>query len=124
MKTVTSARWIWILCAIVFASIFAAILFLAYNGNLPPILTQNDKLAHVVLYGIGSFLGHHAMNRRHTPILGCSVPLFPGLFSLFTLCEELVQGLSPNRSLDPIDLIASFAGIAIGYWLAERGKTA
>jgi polysaccharide biosynthesis protein VpsQ len=39
---------------------------------------------------------------------------------LFTLGEELVQQFSPHRSLDLMDLIASFTGIAIGYWLAER----
>lgn len=122
MKTVTSARWIWIVCAIVFAAIFLTILFFAYQGTLPAILTQNDKLAHVILYGIATFLGHKALNNRRIRILNIPVPIFPGLFTLFTFGEELAQGLSPNRSLDAIDLIASFAGIVIGYWLAERSK--
>jgi VanZ family protein len=122
MKTVTSARWIWMISAIVFSAIFLTILFFAYQGTLPTILTENDKLAHVILYGIATFLGHKALNNRRIRILNIPVPIFPGLFTLFTLGEELAQGLSPNRSLDAIDLIASFAGIAIGYWLAERSK--
>lgn len=120
MKTATSARWIWIVSAIVFSVIFVTILFFAYHGKLPTILTKNDKLAHVILYGIATFLGHKAFNNRQVRILNIPVPVFPGLFTLFTLGEELAQGLSPNRSLDAIDLIASFAGIAIGYGLAAR----
>ncbi|MGG6264782.1 VanZ family protein [Leptolyngbya sp. AN10] len=122
MKTVTSARWAWIISAIVFSAIFLTILFFAYIGKLPPILTENDKLAHVILYGIATLLGHKALSQRRIRILNIPVPVFPGLFALFTLSEELAQGLSPNRSLDAIDLIASFFGIAIGYWLAERIK--
>jgi hypothetical protein len=29
---------------------------------------------------------------------------------------------SPNRTLDAIDQIASFLGILLGYWLAEKGR--
>jgi VanZ family protein len=114
------SRWFWIAGAAVFLGILAAILWFAYQGQLPPILTQNDKLAHVVLYGVATFLGHHACNRRHIRRFRWPVPLFPALFGLFTLGEELSQSLSPNRSLDGLDLLASFAGIAIAYWLAER----
>lgn len=110
----------WMLSTIGFMGILATILWFAYHGNLHPILTQNDKLAHFVLYGIAAFLGHQACNRRHIRQWGCSIPLFPALFSLFTLGEELVQQFSPHRSLDLLDLVASFAGIAIGYGLAER----
>ncbi len=116
----TRSRFPWILAAVGFMGILATILWFAYHGELPSILTKNDKLAHVALYGIAAFLGHQACNRRHIRQLGCSIPLFPALFGLFTLSEELMQQLSPYRSLDLLDLIASFTGIAIGYWLAER----
>lgn len=118
----TSSRLAWIVAATSFAVTFAAILWLAYNGKLPSILTQNDKPAHLVLYGIAAFLGHKALNHRHISIMGYSLPLFPCLFSLFTLSEELAQAVSPNRSVDAMDLVASFIGIAIGYGLAERSK--
>jgi polysaccharide biosynthesis protein VpsQ len=119
-SALTSFRLPWLLCAIGFMGILVTILWFAYHGNLPPILTQNDKPAHLVLYGIATFLGHQAWKRHQIRRFGCSVPLFPTLFTLFTLSEELAQKFSPNRSLDLMDLLASFAGIAIGYWLAER----
>jgi VanZ family protein len=114
------ATRLWILSTIGFMCIFATILWFAYHGTLHPFFTQNDKLAHFILYGIASFLGHRATNRHHLRQLGFPIPLFPVLFTLFTLGEELVQQLSPNRTLDLMDLLASFAGIAVGYWLAER----
>jgi polysaccharide biosynthesis protein VpsQ len=119
-STQTRSRLLWIIATIGFMGVLATILWFAYHGNLPRILTRNDKLAHFVLYGIATFLGHQAFNRRHIRQLGCSVPLFPTLFGLFTLGEELMQKFSPNRTLDLMDLIASFAGIVCAYWLAER----
>lgn len=118
----TFAQLAWPMAAIGFAGFFLASMFLAYNGKLPSTLTQNDKLAHFILYGIAAFLGHKALCHRHISIMGFFLPLFPFLFSLFTLGEELAQSFSPNRSLDPMDLVASFIGIAIGYRLAERSK--
>jgi VanZ family protein len=116
----SAAARLWILSAIGFMGIFATILWFAYHGTLHPFFTQNDKLAHFILYGTASFLGHRATNRRHLRQPGCPIPVFPALFTLFTLGEEIVQQFSPNRTLDLIDLLASFAGIAVGYWLAER----
>ncbi|NJR50965.1 MAG: VanZ family protein [Leptolyngbyaceae cyanobacterium CSU_1_3] len=114
-----ASQSLWILATVGFVGILFVILFFAYNGNLPAILTQNDKLAHFVLYGTGAFLGHRSCNRRHVRLIGYGLPLFPLLFALFTLGEELAQAFSPNRSLDALDLIASFIGIAIGSWLAQ-----
>ncbi|WP_019499359.1 VanZ family protein [Pseudanabaena sp. PCC 6802] len=118
----TRDRWFWIIAAVGFACIFLGILFFAYNGKLPSILTQNDKPAHLILYGMATFLGHKALNCRHIKIYDRSLPLFPSLFTLLAIAEELAQAFSPNRSLDAIDLVADFIGIAIGYWLAERGR--
>jgi VanZ family protein len=102
--------------------IFATILWFAYHGTLPSIFTKNDKLAHFCLYGIVSLLGHKATNCRHLQWRRLPVPLFPTLFALFTVGEELVQQLSPYRTLELMELLASFMGIAIGYGLAELQK--
>jgi polysaccharide biosynthesis protein VpsQ len=118
-SSLTPSHLAWILAAIGFMGILATILWFAYHGNLPPVLTHNDKPAHLILYGIAAFLGHRAFNRRHLRRFGYAIPLFPALFGLFTLSEELMQQFSPHRTLDLMDLTASFAGIAIGYWLAE-----
>ena len=107
----------WKLLGLLYAIVFGGILFFAYQGKLPGILTQNDKAAHVILYGIATFFGHRLLNFRR---FWRNVPLFPALFGIFTIVEECVQSLSPNRTFDLWDLVASFMGIAIGFWLCER----
>ncbi|MBE9100169.1 hypothetical protein [Vacuolonema iberomarrocanum] len=109
--------------AIAFAILFLTILIVAYTGNLPPQLARlphHDKLGHVILYAIATFLGHLALRRRHIILAGKPFPLWVLFFGSFTIVEELVQGLSPNRSLDAMDLVCSLVGVGLGYGLAER----
>ncbi len=106
----------WKLIGSLYCAVFCLILVFAYRGELPPILTQNDKLAHVLLYGTATFIGHKVLAGRS---LYRRIPLFPALFSMFTLVEEIAQAWSPNRTFDLGDLVASFLGIAIGWWLAR-----
>lgn len=107
----------WKIFGVLFLFIFLGILVLAYRGELPGFLTQNDKLAHVMLYGIATFLGHQVLRSRR--IWG-KLPLFPTVFSVFTIVEEYAQSFSPNRTFDGVDLVASFLGIAIGWGLAHK----
>jgi len=79
-----------------------------------------DKIGHLVLYFIPSYLGHRLCRCRHIKRL--HLPLFPALFTLFTVTEELIQGFSPNRTLDAGDMVFSLIGIAVGYWWAQRGS--
>lgn len=111
-----SAQRRWKLIGLMYLAVFSLILVLAYQGSLPPILTQNDKLAHVVLYGIATFVGHQAFQGRS---LYRGIPGFPAVFTIFTILEESAQAWSPNRTFDVGDLIASFIGIGIGYWSAR-----
>jgi VanZ family protein len=113
----------WQLLTVLYAAIFLTILILAYTNRLPHFLSKNDKLAHVILYCIATYLGHRVFKRRRLRILTCSLPLFPVLFGIFTTVEEICQSLSPYRTLDAMDLIASFIGIFLGYWLAQREKS-
>lgn len=115
----------WGVLAALYAAALLVILCLAYTGNVPSQLSQipfYDKIGHVVLYGIAAYLGHRVFGYRQMTLLTIVVPLFPLLFGLGTVIEELLQSLSPNRTLDVIDLVASFSGIAIGYGLAEKGR--
>jgi VanZ family protein len=113
---------IWQVLGIFYAAIFLTILFLAYTNNLSPIFTKNDKLAHLILYCLATYVGHQVFARRRTNILSLTIPLFPFLFGLFTLAEEACQSFSSYRTLDAVDLIASFVGIFLGYWLVERNS--
>ena len=51
-----------------------------------------------------------------------SLSLAPILVSFFTVSEEFLQKLSPNRTFDLVDLASDFRGIVLFTWLAERQK--
>lgn len=115
---------------VVYACFFLLTLWLAYHDQLPlKWLSQfpnYDKVGHLVLYCIPSFLGHRLFRRKHwrfrTSLLAIALPVFPFLFGVFTVVEELTQGLSPHRTLDGLDMVCSVLGILCGYGLAQRGR--
>jgi hypothetical protein len=78
-----------------------------------------DKIGHGVLYAIAAYLGHRILRCRWLVWNSIPLPRFALLFGLFTVAEELVQSLSPHRTLDAIDLLWSFVGIALGTGMAE-----
>jgi polysaccharide biosynthesis protein VpsQ len=112
---VPPSRSLWLRFSILYTVIFGVILVLAYLGRLPGFFANIDKPGHLILYGIFTFLGHRCLYQRR---LG-RLPLFPTLFGLFTLTEELVQSLSPHRTFDLWDLVCSLVGIGLGYGLAN-----
>lgn len=132
MKSQSKVNRVWQGITLFYTAFFAITLFLAYTGQLAIPLADPpfDKVGHLVLYGIATFLGHRGFKyctirlqaiRLTTVRLNIvRVPLFPLLFTLFTIAEELFQAFSPNRTLDAIDLIFSCLGIGFGYWLAEK----
>lgn len=111
--------------AVGYGSLFVWILWAAYTNNLPLDLLGHipyyDKIGHVVLYAAASYLGHRVLNRRHFKGLRW-LPTFPVLFGLVMTAEEIVQGISPYRTLDSLDLVCSLGGVAIGYFLAQGIK--
>jgi len=114
-----SKKLVWKILAVIYLIVFTLIIVLAYNHALPEYLTKNDKAGHVFLYGLATFVGQLAGNWRTIKFWNWVLPLFPLLFVVFTFVEELCQSLSPNRTFDIGDLVASFTGIVIGYVLAE-----
>lgn len=108
--------------AIGYGSVFLLILWAAYTNNLPLDLLGKipyyDKIGHVVLYAIASYLGHRVLNKRHFKGRRW-LPVFPVLFALVMTAEEIVQGLSPYRTLDSLDLVCSLSGVVLGYILAQ-----
>jgi len=121
-----SAPWHTNLMALAYGCLFLITLWAAYTGNLPlgalNRIPNYDKAGHVILYCIATYLGHRVLRLRQRRRWHLSIPLFPALFGLFTLVEELLQFLSPNRTLDAGDLVCSFIGVGLGYWLAERHR--
>jgi polysaccharide biosynthesis protein VpsQ len=110
-----------------YALFFLITLWAAYTDHLPLSLLAQipyyDKFGHVILYCIPSYLGHRLCQQKHFKKRGGFLPVFPALFALFTVTEELIQGFSPHRTLDAGDLVCSFIGIAVGYWLAQLGRS-
>jgi VanZ family protein len=48
-----------------------------------------------------------------------SIPFGPGIFTIFTAAEEMLQGILPNRSASIEDFLLSFCGIAVFYWIRK-----
>lgn len=112
--------------SLVYLLIFLSIMAMAYTNNLPGYLSaipHYDKPGHLILYALPTYLGHRILNYRTLPLRSLRLPLFPLLFTLFTVTEELIQNLSPYRTLDAIDLLASAIGIVLGWWIAERTRS-
>ncbi|MBE9068122.1 hypothetical protein IQ260_15830 [Leptolyngbya cf. ectocarpi LEGE 11479] len=109
--------------AIVYGALFLLILWAAYTNNLPLDLLDKipyyDKIGHVVLYAMASYLGHRILNRRHFRGMR-HLPVFPVLFGLVMTAEEIVQGIAPYRTLDALDLVCSLSGVVLGYILAQQ----
>ncbi|HEY9763960.1 MAG TPA: hypothetical protein V6D07_15625 [Trichocoleus sp.] len=125
-KSSTAQLNIWLVAtALLYLCLFLIILWLAYTHQLPDFLQtipHYDKPGHVILYALAAYLGHRTCRYRRFPGISLNLPGFPAFFALFTVSEELLQSLSPYRTLDAVDLIASFAGIVLGWWLAEQSR--
>lgn len=136
-------RYFWAMVSGLYGCGFLIVLRVAYLGQLPRWfdgIPHYDKPLHLLLYAIATYLGHRLFKGKSWRLKRSSLnkltqeklawekltpkrwalPLFPLAFAIFTTIEELAQGLSPNRSLDAIDLICSLVGCWIGYRLAER----
>lgn len=112
--------------ALGYGSFFLLTLWAAYTNNLPLALLAKipyyDKIGHVVLYAAASYLGHRVLKQRHFRGIRW-LPTFPVLFALAMTAEEIVQGLSPYRTLDAWDLVCSLSGVALGYILAQKQRS-
>lgn len=80
-----------------------------------------DKVCHFAFFGVFAFYTHRALGFRTWRGLGLALPLGPLLILVFATLEELSQHFFPNRTLDLVDWLADFSGIALFTWLAERG---
>jgi polysaccharide biosynthesis protein VpsQ len=101
------------------------ILVHAYTGRLPSQLANipyYDTFLHFILYGIATYLGHRALQKRQLKLKLIVLPLWPLLFGIFTITEECLQSFSPLRTFSFQDMTASIVGIFCGYLLAEKSK--
>ncbi|MGL5805777.1 MAG: VanZ family protein [Xenococcaceae cyanobacterium] len=115
----------WKIISAIYFLFLSIILVLAYTGKLPSQLVKipcYDTFLHFILYGIATYLGHRALQKRQLKLKSISLPLWPLLFGIFTITEECLQSLSPLRTFSLQDMIASIVGLICGYLLAEKSK--
>ncbi|MFC1747595.1 VanZ family protein [Pseudomonadota bacterium] len=91
-------------------------LFITFTASVP----YGDKLGHIGLYGVLTLLINLA-SRCYRIQLG-NISLQAGTLAVlvFSLAEELSQGLLPTRTLDMGDAAADIVGIMIGAYVAKK----
>lgn len=80
-----------------------------------------DKVCHFAFFGVFAFFVHRALDFRTWTLLGLRVPAGPLVILCAATLEELSQRYFPQRTLDIVDWLADFGGIALFTWLAHRG---
>jgi VanZ family protein len=114
--------------ALLFFIFILIIIVGADNGTLSMVLRGiydfpgGDKIGHVVLYGVMSFLLALAFPQ---PLqLGrIAIPISVIALLVFATAEEYTQQFFSTRTADLVDLTCSFLGIAVGAWLASLRKS-
>ena len=116
-------KWITVL----FTLFIIAIVILADFGILPRVLDvvydipHGDKVGHFVLFGILNFLLTLTFTRSRQRGTAERVALSTGLvLALLITLEEFSQIFFSSRTFDLGDLLASFAGVALGGLIAFR----
>ncbi|MBI3175472.1 MAG: VanZ family protein [Chloroflexi bacterium] len=105
--------------AIAFSIFIVIVIILADMGTLPGLIRSlydfpnGDKLGHFILYGILSLLLNLAFTLR--PGLNLLRTILTVSLTLAALIglEEWSQSLFGSRTMDIVDLLASYAGVAV-----------
>lgn len=97
---------------------WAAVLFFlsALSGldGPPVVFPGEDKVAHLVLYGILGATLAWASDRHPRPLPGWLLPVAGFLYGV---SDEWHQSFVPGRDPSLGDLAADTAGVLLGYWL-------
>jgi VanZ family protein len=113
--------------ALLFFIFILIIIVGADNGTLSTVLhgiydfPGADKIGHVGLYGVMSFLLARAFPQPFK-LRRISIPVSVIALLIFATVEEYTQQFFSTRTADLIDLTCSFLGIAAGAWLASLRK--
>lgn len=115
--------------AILFSLFIIAVIILADNDAIPPIIRAlydfpyGDKLGHFILYGLLSLILTltflRALPNRDPKRVTLSVGL---ILALAITAEEYSQQYFSARTFDLVDLTASYLGLIVGGWIALKKK--
>ncbi|GAB7081797.1 VanZ family protein [Megalodesulfovibrio paquesii] len=81
----------------------------------PAVFDHADLAAHLIAYGWLAFLPRLALREGDRAWAWRMLLLGLGL--------ELLQGLTPYRSLSALDMAANTTGVALGVWLGGWSRT-
>ncbi len=115
--------------AIAFSIFIIVVIVLADMGTLPGLIRglydfpNGDKLGHFILYGILSLLLNLAFTVRPGANLSRMLWTVSLILALLISLEEWSQSLFDSRTMDIVDLLASYAGVtvaALTAWLVRK----
>lgn len=119
------------LAAAGFVIFFIWIVVIADRGNGTPwwsfIIDRipcGDKLGHLGLIGMMSFLCNLAFPSRKSGFLPRFITLTTLILLVLLSMEELSQGFIKTRHLDFYDWLADLSGLALGQFIAMRMRLA
>jgi len=105
-----------------FVCLLVALVLLDDSGRgqwlfrLAAVIPLGDKVGHVVLFGILSFLANLLSRAQTFKLHGFAVLKWSGLLMVLVTLEEFSQLLFRSRSFDVLDLVSD----AVGIWLFGR----
>ena len=119
-----------VLIAIGFFGFIGWVIYLANTGQksvffeLVEAIPYGDKLGHFCLFGLLTLFINLAFKFITLNIAGRPIYLAVLIVSTFVILEELSQYFVESRTLDFVDLIADFVGIAVfgafSAWLCKK----
>lgn len=94
--------------------LYAALIFYLSSGPLTVDLPGNDKLHHMVEYGIFSFLLYNALRSSFKKERPWKIVLLAIILTvLYGISDEFHQLFVPSRSADLYDVVADASGAII-----------
>ena len=108
-------RFLFLLLAIAWASV---IFYLSSQPGIdtPLLFPGQDKLFHLIAFGLLGFLLMGAMKTSSSGYRTMQVWIVVGLVALYGVLDELHQYFVPGRSAEIYDALADAAGGLLGAW--------
>lgn len=112
--------------AFAFSIFIIIVVILADMGSLPGLIRglygfpNGDKLGHFILYGILSLLLNLAFTLRPGLNLSRTILTVSLVLALLIGLEEWSQSLFGSRTMDIVDLLASYAGVTMAAFVVWR----
>ena len=112
--------------AVAFSIFIIVVIILADMGTLPGLIRglydfpNGDKLGHFILYGILSLLLNLAFTLHPSRNLPRTIWTVSLVLALLIGLEEWSQSMFDSRTMDIVDLLASYAGVTIAAFVVWR----